>query len=432
MERYEEYKDSGVEWIGEIPAGWEVVNLGSLAKPRKSINKDGMVENVLSLSYGKIKRRVLDDGGLLPESFNTYNIIEAGDTVLRLTDLQNDQRSLRVGLSCERGIITAAYESLAPQNVAPGYLYYCLAAFDYWKGFYGLAGGVRQGLNYASIRNLRFLLPPVQEQRAVSDYLDRKTAEIDSLVEDCEREIELLQEYRKAVISEAVTKGLDPNAPMKDSGIDWIGEIPEEWDVVRVRYISEGIQDGTHGSYLRKEEGIPLLSAKNVTDAGLNIDTEESYISCEDACEITKNGFPRKGDVLFACIGASIGKTCIYELDSALPFQRSVAMIRPLNNMVFSSYLSYALKSDFVQQEALAFQNRSTQGGLYLNLIGELHIACPPMLEQCNISTYLDKKTAEIDSLIADYQSMADKLREYRKSLISETVTGKFKVPGVA
>ena len=92
MERYEEYKDSGVEWIGEIPAGWEVVNLGSLAKPRKSINKDGMVENVLSLSYGKIKRRVLDDGGLLPESFNTYNIIEAGDTVLRLTDLQNDQR----------------------------------------------------------------------------------------------------------------------------------------------------------------------------------------------------------------------------------------------------------------------------------------------------------------------------------------------------
>lgn len=230
MERYEAYKDSGIEWISDIPADWTCANLGAIARQRKNPNKNGEVDNVLSLSYGSIRRRVMDNTGLLPESFNTYNVIEDGDVVLRLTDLQNDQRSLRVGLCHEQGIITSAYTTLEPQSIDSRYLFYSLAVFDYWKGFYGLAGGVRQSLTFDGIRSLRFPLPSRIEQQAIADYLDAKTTEIDALVADCEREVGLLREYRKAVISEAVTKGLDPDAPMKDSGIEWIGKSPTSWE----------------------------------------------------------------------------------------------------------------------------------------------------------------------------------------------------------
>ena len=416
MDRYEEYKDSGVDWIGEIPAGWEVVNLGSLAKPRKNINKDGMVENVLSLSYGKIKRRVLDDGGLLPESFNTYNIIEAGDTVLRLTDLQNDQRSLRVGLCCERGVITAAYESLAPQNVAPGYLYYCLAAFDYWRGFYGLAGGVRQGLNYASIRNLRFLLPPVQEQRAVSDYLDCKTAEIDSLVEDCEREVELLQEYRKAVISEAVTKGLDPNVSMKDSGIDWIDEIPEEWEVNKVKF-----------AYINRDsERVPVEASKRDQSA----EVLYPYYGASGVVDFISDFIFDEPLLLIGEDGANLrlrNLPLVYVAKGRYWVNNHAHILQP-TEMIDYRYSFYQL--ELVDLEN--YLTGSTQPKLTAENLGLIPIAIPSMREQQGIAAYLDAKTAEIDSLIADYQAMADKLREYRKSLISEAVTGKFKVPGVA
>ena len=237
MERYEAYKDSGVEWIGVMPSTWICVNLGSVTKQRKNPNKEGEAETVLSLSYGNVKRRVLDNSGLLPESFSTYNIIEDGDVVLRLTDLQNDQRSLRVGLCHEQGIITSAYTTLMPHSVDSRYLFYSLAVFDYWKGFYGLAGGVRQSLTFNGIRNLRFPLPSQNEQQAIADYLDAKTAEIDALAADCEREVELLQEYRKAVISETVNKGLNPDTSMKDSGIEWIGAIPDNWKLRRLKLL---------------------------------------------------------------------------------------------------------------------------------------------------------------------------------------------------
>ena len=231
MERYESYKGSGVEWIGEIPEHWKLVNLGAIVSRRKKLNSELKEQNVLSLSYGCIKRKLVDNTGLLPASFETYNVIDAGDIVLRLTDLQNDQRSLRVGLAMERGIITSAYVTLRPLHVKPKYFFYVLASFDYWKGFYGLAGGVRQSLTFDGIKSLRFPLASSKEQQAISEYLDRKTSEIDSLIQKTEMSIELLQEYRKSVISEAVTKGLDPNVPMKDSGVEWIGEIPKDWHI---------------------------------------------------------------------------------------------------------------------------------------------------------------------------------------------------------
>ena len=201
-------KSSGVDWIGDIPEKWDVRKLFQVFTQVKNKNQ-GMTEtNLLSLSYGKIKQKNIETSfGLLPESFETYNIIEKNDIVLRLTDLQNDQKSVRVGLSTQRGIITSAYVTMRAKDsrMAP-YLYYLLHTFDIEKGFYGMGDGVRQGLNWDELKKLLSLvLPPLSEQKEIADYLDAKCAEIDAFIAKKQTVIDKLTEYKKSLIYEYVT-----------------------------------------------------------------------------------------------------------------------------------------------------------------------------------------------------------------------------------
>ena len=200
-------KDSGIEWIGVIPAEWEVKAVFQLFRQVKNKNEYLSEKNLLSLSYGKIKRKNIDTvGGLLPESFDGYNIIEANDIVLRLTDLQNDHTSLRVGISQERGIVTSAYLSLRNQtDNFPLYLYYYLHSFDVCKGFYGMGAGVRQGLNWDGVKLLKIILPSVDEQEEIVSFLDEKCAEIDSLISKKTSLLAELEAYKKSLIYEYVT-----------------------------------------------------------------------------------------------------------------------------------------------------------------------------------------------------------------------------------
>lgn len=200
-------KNSGIEWIGDTPSHWSIRRLYQLVGQVKNKNTDTRETNLLSLSYGKIKRKDINTSdGLLPASFDGYNIIEAGDIVLRLTDLQNDHTSLRVGLSQERGIITSAYTTIRPFNLAhSNYLYYLLHTFDLRKGFYGMGAGVRQGLNYDEVKELRLVLPPETEQAEICAYLNEKCNVIDSLISEKESLIEDLMQYKKSLIYEVVT-----------------------------------------------------------------------------------------------------------------------------------------------------------------------------------------------------------------------------------
>lgn len=200
-------QDSNIEWIGEIPTDWATRKIFKLFTQVKNKNA-GMVENnLLSLSYGKIiKKNIETSFGLLPESFETYNIIEKDDIVLRLTDLQNDHRSLRVGLCKERGIITSAYVTMRQKdNQYAPYLYYLLHTFDVKKGFYGMGDGVRQGLNWDELKHLSLVLPPPDEQKEITDYLDEKCAEIDTLVEKKQQFLAEMANYKKSLIYEYVT-----------------------------------------------------------------------------------------------------------------------------------------------------------------------------------------------------------------------------------
>lgn len=200
-------KDSGVEWVGEIPADWEIHPLYCYFGERKKINNLGKEDNLLSLSYGKVIQKNINAlGGLLPESFNTYNIIEPNDIIIRPTDLQNDKRSLRTGLCTQHGIITAAYIALKPlAELNSVFFHYLLHSFDVMKVFYNMGNGVRQGLNFGEFSKLMVFCPSLQEQQRIADYLDHKRTEIDSIIETKKQQLETLAEYKKSLICEYVT-----------------------------------------------------------------------------------------------------------------------------------------------------------------------------------------------------------------------------------
>jgi len=198
---------SGVEWIGDSPKGWNKFTIGQLFEQVRQKNTRMIETNLLSLSYGRIKKRDINSGeGLLPESFEGYNIIEKNDIVLRMTDLQNDKKSLRQGISEERGIITSAYITIrAFQKVCSRFVYYQLFGFDVNKGYYGMGSGVRQGVNWNDVKKLPLMLPSFELQNQIADFLDRKTAQIDTLITEKENVISEYENYKKSMIYEYVT-----------------------------------------------------------------------------------------------------------------------------------------------------------------------------------------------------------------------------------
>lgn len=200
-------KDSGIEWVGEIPENWEIHPVYFYFGERKNKNRLGLENNLLSLSYGRIIQKDINTSeGLLPESFNTYNIVEAGDIIIRPTDLQNDKRSLRTGLVKEHGIITSAYIALYPLKESDTrYFHYLLHSFDVMKVFYNMGNGVRQGLNFSEFSKLMIFEPSRDEQKAIADYLDAKCAEIDGIISQKREQISTIEEYKKSLIFEYVT-----------------------------------------------------------------------------------------------------------------------------------------------------------------------------------------------------------------------------------
>lgn len=201
-------KDSGIPWIGQIPSHWDMKYLFQIAREHYFSNKEVHHQNLLSLSYGKIVRKDINTtDGLLPASFDTYQIIEPGNIVFRFTDLQNDHKSLRVGLTKETGIITSAYVVVEVDEdyILPEFFYYTLHSFDIKKLFYSMGGGLRQSLNYNGIRKLNIPIPPIQEQKGIVSYIEEKTDRIETMIRALESEIAHLSEYKQRLISDVVT-----------------------------------------------------------------------------------------------------------------------------------------------------------------------------------------------------------------------------------
>ena len=300
--KYPAYKDSGVAWLGEVPGHWEITPLYAVATERDESNAGMLQDNLLSLSYGKIVNKDINSNdGLLPESFETYQIVRCDDIVFRLTDLQNDKRSLRSALVKQDGIITSAYLAIQPNDANAYYLSYLFRSYDTTKVFYSMGGGLRQSMKFSDMKRLPTLLPPPEEQTAIATFLDHETDKIDALVAEQEKLIALLQEKRQAVISHAVTKGLNPNAPMKDSGVEWLGEMPGHWEVRRIRDLSSFLTSGPRGWSERiSEEGAKFIQSGDLTDELSIAFDEAKRVAVNDDAEAARTKLA-DGDVV-VCI----------------------------------------------------------------------------------------------------------------------------------
>ena len=412
-------KDSGIAWVGIIPSHWIIHPVYYYFGERKNKNKFGQEENLLSLSYGKIIRKDINTSeGLLPESFNTYNIVEKGDIVIRPTDLQNDKRSLRTGLVRERGIITSAYICLKPiKDIDSRFFNYQLHSYDVIKVFYNMGNGVRQGLNFSEFSHLLVFEPPLDEQRRIADYLDAKCTEIDALTADIQTQIDTLEQYKRSVITEAVTKGLNPDAEMKDSNIQWIGMMPSHWDCIRGKYILKYIQKP-----VREDDGV---------------------ITCFRDGEVTlrsnrrEDGFTM-ADKEIGYQGIDVGDLVVHGMDGfagAIGISDSRGKASPVLNVLDTEqnkrYIMYFLRSMAYSDVFLALATgiRVRSCDLRWNKLSELFYPVPPLEEQVAIVDYIDSVLRRTDEVIAAKREQLSTLEAYKKSLIYEYVTGKKEVP---
>ncbi len=241
LKPYPFYKDSGVPWLREIPGHWGL-NPGFSTFKQKQCKNTRMIETtVLSLSYGRIVVKPVERlHGLVPASFETYQVVNPGEIIIRPTDLQNDWNSLRVGIARNRGIITSAYLCLKTVGpLIPDYGYLLLHAYDLKKIFYGMGSGLRQNLDFTDLKRMPVLIPPREEQSAIAAFLAYADHRINRLIRAKRRLIELLNEQKRAIIHRAVTRGLDPNVRLKPSGVEWLGDVPEHWKVRRIKQVSK-------------------------------------------------------------------------------------------------------------------------------------------------------------------------------------------------
>lgn len=426
---YTDMKDSGIKWIGSVPASWNVRTLYQLATRVNNKNSALTEQNLLSLSYGKIKRKDINtNDGLLPASFDGYNIIEAGDIVLRLTDLQNDHTSLRVGHATERGIITSAYTTLRPINPAHSrYLYYLIHAFDLKKGFYGMGSGVRQGLNYDEVKELRVVLPSQEEQNAIVRLLDEQCEHIDTIIEEAKSSIEEYRQWKASMIVEAITKGLNPSATLKDSGIPYIASIPGHWNRTKIKYFVEFFNGDRTSRYPQPsdfvDEGIAFLTSANIN--GDCVDTSSCKYITQEKYDSLSGAKIQLDDIVF-CLRGSVGKCAVNKHLTAGTVASSLCTIRPQG--INSDFLLYCLLSEVAQRQTQIYMNGTCAANLSAENVANYYIPLPPMDEQVKIAEYLMSQCSKIDALIAEKESVITTIETYKRALVYETVTGKRKV----
>lgn len=425
---YPAYKDSGVEWVGAIPKTWKVLPLFSLASTDVVKNEDGAESNVLSLSYGRIVPRDVEDNfGLLPESFNTYQLVEDGDVILRLTDLQNDKRSLRVGLATDKGIITSAYLKLtAKKQFHSRYLYRLLHSYDTTKVFYGMGGGLRQSMKFEEMRRLQMLCPSISEQEKIAAFLDHETAKIDALIEKQQRLIELLKEKRQAVISHAVTKGLNPNAPMKESGVEWLGEVPAHWRITQIKYVAE-LNPRKALIELKPSLECNFVPMEKLKTESLLLDeirTVEEVISGY-TCFCDEDILMAKVTPCFENRNIAIARG----LKNSVGFGSTEIYVLRTVKHIFNSFLLYRLQeNEFMRMATGAMTGAGGLKRVPTDFVNNFKFAIPPIPEQLEICSFIEKQKKRYDSLESLARSQVELLQERRTALISAAVSGKIDV----
>ncbi len=434
---YPEYKASGVEWLGEIPAHWEAKRLRFVVRTGIAKREVADLEPETEVSFVPMEA-VREYGGIDPDSTRPLSEVVEGYTYFRNGDVivakitpcfENGKGALATGLCNDVGFGTTELHVLrASLGVDPRFLLYLTFSDRFRRigaaSMYGAGGQKRVSDDF--IRDFRHPLPDLPEQRAIADFLDRETAKIDALVARKERLVELLQEKRTALITRAVTRGLDSNVPMKDSGVEWLGEIPAHWKVKRLKHLTPGTTVGivvTPSKYY-VDEGIPCLRSLNVSRGA--IDMENLVFISEHANELHRKSKIFAGDVVVVRTGqAGTAAVVPKGLDGANCID---LLIVRSSEQILSQFVYYYLNSRNAISQAAELSVGAIQAHYNTSTLARLVVPKIPTDEQGRIVGHLDARTREIDRLIAKIRQAVDGLNEFRTALISAAVTGKIDV----
>ncbi len=421
MKPYPSYKHSGVEWIGEIPSGWEVIKLKYVFYEKK--HTQNLKLQCGSISFGKVITK--DDDKVPITTKESYQEVLKGEYLINPLNLNYDLKSLRISLSEINVVVSSGY-IVIKEHIEINKLYFKWLLHIYDVLHMKLLGnGIRQTISFNHISNSLLTFPSLQEQQQISNYLDHKTGQIDTLIEKTQQKIELLKEQRTSLINRIVTKGLNPNVEMKDSGVEWIGEIPSGWDIIRFKFIGKVIIGLSYkpNDIVDEHNGTLVMRSSNIQNGKPSF-LDNVYVKTE----IPEKLRTKEGDILICSRNGSrklIGKNCVITKD--------------IEGMSFGVFMTIFRTQDweFVYW-VLNSQIFKSQSGLYLtSTINQLTVSTlknfiipftRDSVEQQQISNYLDKETTKIDTLIEKENQRIDLLKEYRQSLISEVVTGKVDV----
>ena len=438
MER--QYKDSGLMWIGKIPETWKVDRFKNKFKTGKGLNitkGDLVPEGIPVVSYGQVHSKQ-NTGTRLNDQLIRYipsilaeegvsSKVSVGDFIFADTSEDIDGCGNAVYVDKEIGLYAGYHSVIAFAKHPEESKYYAyLFLTECWRSQIRMrVTGIKVfSISQAILNETTIILPPLAEQQRIADFLDKKCGEIDGLMAIQEQMIAKLTDYKQSVITEAVSKGLNPDAQLVPSGIDWIGDVPKDWEITDMKNLCISITDGSHFSPERQSEGMPYITAGDVRGRG--IDYENAMrIKIEDYNMLESQGCrPHKGDVLMVKDGATTGRVGMMIDDEKCVLLSSVAMLTP-KEYVDSDYLMYLIQSDVIQAQIQLLMAGSAMPRVTLKKINTLKGLLIPTDDQQAIVEYLDTKCSEIDRLIETKRQKIETLKEYKKCVIYEAVTGK-------
>ncbi|ENF7435599.1 restriction endonuclease subunit S [Vibrio vulnificus] len=424
MMPYSAYKDSKLDWLGKIPSHWDLVKLGACFKERNEKVSD---KDFAALSVTK--------NGILPQMEHVAKT-DAGDNRKKVCigDFVINSRSDRKGSSGTSdydGSVSLISIILEPRLYEPRFAHHLLRSYNFQEEFYKYGKGIVADLwstRYSDMKNIFVPLMPIAEQKAIATFLDRETQRIDSLIEEKQTFIKLLKEKRQALISHVVTKGLNSNVEMQDSGIEWIGQVPKHWEVKKIKHICSNFMYGTSQDCNQSDVGYPVLRIPNIKSTNVNFE-DLKYANISDVDALTY--LLSRGDILVIRTNGNpnlVGQSALFDSNGQYLFASYLIKLTPKRG-VDTSFLVEAMNSLSVRQ-ALTFQSRTSVGNYNLSIpsLANTSIAIPPIDEQKTITNYLSAATINIDLLIQETDKSIALLKEHRTSLISAAVTGKIDV----
>ena len=443
MERYEAYKDSGVDWLGEIPVGWEIKKLKyGVSKVGSGVTPSGGASTYQLSGIPLLRSQnihvdgiKMDDVAYIDEKLHDSmcnSKVQAGDVLLNITGASIG-RCFYADENLGEANVNQHVCIIRPDDkIKTSYLYFILRS-DLGEAQINIeqTGSGREGLNFEAVKN--FVIPyfSVEEQTAIANFLDRKTAEIDALITQKERLLELYEEEKTVIINHTVTKGLDSNAELKDSGVDWLGEIPVGWQLKNLKHVTiHGLQNGIFKKGTDFGSGIKLINVGDIYTHNFLIDENSlERVACT-ASEETKYEV-NTGDIFFVRSSLKrdgIAKTaCLEGRNESIVFECHLIKITPKD--IAHQYLNYYLNSDLLRHKLISLSITTTMTTISQDAIGSVEVNIPSSKEQTAIVQYINTETARIDAKIIKTQRIIELQKEYRTALISEVVTGKIKVP---